>query len=145
MILNLQLDDSYRGDTERMKLRNKILIVFGFIFLLLGAIGVFFPILPTTPFVLLAAGCFASSKRLTDWLEKNKLFGEFLVSYRERNGLRKIIVIKSLSFLWITLVISIIYIHALWATILLPCIGIAVTTHILMIAKPKLKDSNRKS
>ena len=122
-----------------MKIKNKILIGFGFVFLLLGAIGVFFPILPTTPFVLLAAGCFVSSKRLTDWLEKNKLFGEFLINYRERNGLRKIIVIKSLSFLWITLIISIIYIHALWAAILLPCIGIAVTTHILMIAKPKLK------
>lgn len=120
-----------------MRLKHKIYIALGFVFLIIGAIGIFFPILPTTPFVLLAAGCFASSKRLSNWLEKNKLFGEYIINYRERNGLSKVTVIKSLSFLWIMLAISVVYIHSLWAAILMPCIGIAVTTHILMIAKPK--------
>lgn len=128
-----------------MTLKNKILIALGFVFLLLGAIGVFLPILPTTPFVLLAAGCFSSSKRLSSWLEKNKFFGEYITNYRDREGLSTAIVVKSLSFLWIMLIISIISIHALWAAIIIPCIGIAVTTHILMIAKPKEKDSHTAS
>jgi uncharacterized membrane protein YbaN (DUF454 family) len=111
----------------------------GFVFLLIGAIGIFFPILPTTPFVLVAAGCFTSSKRLSEWLNKSKLFGEYITNYRERNGLSNRTVIRSLAFLWIMLMISAIVIHSLWAVILMPCIGIAVTTHILFIAKPKEK------
>lgn len=122
-----------------MNFKNRLLIALGFVFLLMGTIGIFIPVLPTTPFVLLAAGCFTSSKRLSTWLEKSKLFGEYIINYRERNGLSKITVIKSLSFLWIMLMVSILYIHSPWATILMPCIGIAVTSHILVIAKPKEK------
>lgn len=122
-----------------MNFKKRLLIILGFVFLLLGGIGIFVPILPTTPFVLLAAGCFTSSKKLSNWLENSKLFGEYIVNYRERKGLSKKTVIKSLSFLWIMLAISVVHIGSLWAVILMPCIGIAVTVHILCIAKPKEK------
>ncbi|WP_099466859.1 YbaN family protein [Konateibacter massiliensis] len=127
-----------------MEIKNKILIAIGFMFLLIGGIGLFLPVLPTTPFVLVAAACFSSNKKLTDWLKKSKLFGEYITNYKERKGLSTITVIKSLSFLWIMLIISIVYIHSMWAAILLPCIGIAVTTHILIIARPKEKGSSQK-
>lgn len=120
-----------------MNLKKKILIIIGFVFLLIGAIGIFLPILPTTPFVLVAAGCFTSSKRLSEWLKKSKLFGEFIINYRERKGLSNRTVIRSLGFLWIMLTISVISIHSLWSAILMPCVGIAVTTHIILTAKPK--------
>ena len=122
-----------------MSLKNRLLIILGFVFLVIGAIGVFFPVWPTTPFVLLAAGCFTSSKRLSDWLKKNKFFGEYITNYRERNGLSTRTVMKSLVFLWTMLLFSAICVHTLWLTILLFCIGSAVTTHILWIAKPKVK------
>lgn len=122
-----------------MSLKNRLLIILGFVFLVIGAIGVFFPVWPTTPFVLLAAGCFTSSKRLSNWLKKSKFFGEYITNYRERNGLSTRTVIKSLGFLWTMLILSAICVHTLWLTILLFCIGIAVTTHILWIAKPKVK------
>jgi len=125
--------------TETMNLKNKFVIAIGFIFLLIGAIGIFLPILPTTPFVLLAAGCFTTSKRLSNWLEKSKLFGEYITNYRDRNGLSTATVVKSLSYLWIMLTFSVIYIRTMWSAILMTCIGIAVTTHILIIAKPKEK------
>jgi uncharacterized membrane protein YbaN (DUF454 family) len=120
-----------------MKLKQKILNSIGFIFLFIGMIGIFLPILPTTPFVLVASFCFASNKKLSDWLKKSKLFGEYITNYKERNGLSKTTVIKSISFLWIMLSISMLVISSLWAVILLTCIGSAVTVHILMIAKPK--------
>lgn len=120
-----------------MNLKNKLLIILGFIFFFMGAVGIFIPVFPTTPFMILAAGCFTSSKRLSAWLEKSKLFGEYITNYRERNGLSKVTVIRSLSFLWIMLMISVIYINSLWAIILMPSIGIAVTTHILWMSKPK--------
>ncbi len=128
-----------------MKLNKKLIIVLGFVFLLIGAIGLFFPILPTTPFVLLASGCFASSKKLSDWLKKSKLFGEYITNYKERTGLSNKTVIRSLSFLWIMLTISVIGTHALWSAILMPCIGVAVTTHILWIAKPKVKRESKEN
>lgn len=120
-----------------MNIKQKLLISIGFVFLLLGAAGVFLPVLPTTPFVLVATGCFSSNERLSKWLKKSRLFGEYITNYKERNGIRRGTVIRSLSFLWIMLLLSIFLIHSLWAVIVMPCVGTAVTIHILMIAKPK--------
>tara|TARA_B100001250_G_scaffold4129_1_gene3539 strand:+ start:190 stop:522 length:333 start_codon:yes stop_codon:yes gene_type:complete len=56
----------------------------------LGLIGIPVPGLPTTPFMILAAACFArSSQRFYDWVINNKLFGTHVKSYREGNGIPK--------------------------------------------------------
>ncbi len=120
-----------------MKIKERLLIVIGFMLLLLGIVGLFIPILPTTPLVLLASGCFTSSQRLSSWLKKNQLFGDYITNYKERKGLKKITVIKSLSFLWTMLILSMLMIQSLWSTILLPIIGVAVTIHVLWMARPK--------
>ncbi|MBU2971769.1 YbaN family protein [Pseudoalteromonas sp. C2R02] len=61
-------------------------LLFGLLSLLLGIVGVFLPLLPTTPFVLLSAYCFSkSSKRLHLWLLNHKLFGS-LISDWEKHG-----------------------------------------------------------
>ena len=57
---------------------------FGFLFLGLGFIGIFLPLLPTTPFVLLAAGCFAkSSEKWHSWLLANRVFGPMIRNWEE--------------------------------------------------------------
>jgi uncharacterized membrane protein YbaN (DUF454 family) len=57
---------------------------FGFLFLGLGFIGIFLPLLPTTPFVLLAAGCFAkSSEKWHNWLLANRVFGPMIRNWEE--------------------------------------------------------------
>ena len=119
----------------------KLLVILGFFLLGLGAIGVFLPILPTTPFVLAAAGCFSGNKRLSGWLHKSKFFSDYLTSYNERTGLKKRTVIISLVYLWIMLGISIVWLKTLWASIFLPMIGIAVTVHILYMSLPKDRTS----
>jgi len=55
----------------------------GTLFLLLGIIGVFLPILPTTPFLLLATACYArSSRRFYNWLMNHSSFGPLIVEWR---------------------------------------------------------------
>ena len=62
-----------------MNKTNYLLIVLGSIFVVLGTIGVFVPVLPTTPFLLLAAACYGKgSKRLYNWLTNNRMFGKYI-------------------------------------------------------------------
>jgi uncharacterized membrane protein YbaN (DUF454 family) len=123
-----------------MILKSKLLIILGFILLVLGGIGIFLPILPTTPFVLAAAACFSGNAKLTAWLRKSRFFSDYITNYKERTGLRKSTVLISLVFLWVMLGISILHIQSLWAYVLLPVIGIAVTVHILFMSLPKKTD-----
>ncbi len=59
--------------------------VLGVVFLLIGGIGVVLPLLPTTPFVLVAAGCFAkSSPRMHAWLLANRVFGPMIIDWEKK-------------------------------------------------------------
>lgn len=72
-----------------MFLQRFLFLFVGFLFLVLGFIGIFLPLLPTTPFVLLAAFCFSKgSKRLHRWLLGNRLFGDLIRSWEEHGVIR---------------------------------------------------------
>ena len=65
-----------------------LLIIAGTVSVGLGIIGMFIPLLPTTPFLLLAAACYArSSQRLYHWLLYNKWFGKYIRNYLQRKGI----------------------------------------------------------
>jgi len=77
--------------------------ILGFLFLGLEFIGAFLPLLPTTPFVLLAAGCFAkSSERWYRWLLANRLFGPMIIDWENHQCIscntRRIAVVSLLLF-----------------------------------------------
>ena len=112
-----------------------ILMIAGTISVGLGILGIFLPILPTTPFLLLAAACYArSSKRFYDWLITNKLFGSYIKNYRDGKGVPLKVKIFTISFLWITIMFSVFFIIQIyWVRILLFFIAIGVTIHILTI------------
>ncbi|BEV47023.1 YbaN family protein [Afipia carboxidovorans] len=66
----------------------RVYLVLGLICVALGFIGVFLPVLPTTPFLILAAACFArSSPRLENWLLSHPHFGPMLRDWRERGAI----------------------------------------------------------
>ncbi len=116
------------------------MITTGTFFLGLGIVGIFLPLLPTTPFLLLAAACYArSSKRFYNFLLNNKWFGNYIKNYRERKEIPLKIKILSISFLWIVIGYAvIIVVHILLGKIVIILIAVGVTMHILSIQTLKL-------
>jgi len=120
-------------------IKSKILIFFGSFFLIIGIIGIFIPILPTTPFLLLSAACYArGSEKFYNWLINNKWLGEYIKNYQKGRGIPLNIKILAISLLWITIVFSTIVVVSIYLIqIILIIIAIAVTIHILTIKTMK--------
>ncbi len=116
-----------------------LLIIAGTFFTGLGIFGAFVPVLPTTPFFLLAAACYArSSQRFYRWLLDNRWFGNYIRAYVEKRGVPVRVKAVTIALLWITIGAS-----ALFATkslairAVLVLIAIGVTVHILRIRTAK--------
>ena len=116
-------------------------IVAGTISLGLGAAGVFLPILPTTPFLLLSAACYyKGSERMHRWLLNNKLFGSYIRNYKEGKGISKIAKILSLFLLWITIGYSAFFMISSYVVqLILFAVAIVVTVHVATL--PTLRKS----
>ncbi len=124
-----QSDKKPAGQLKRM-----VLIVSGSTLLALGAVGIFVPILPTTPFVIGAALCYGrSASRIGTWLKRNRYFGPYIESYRSRAGLPLRSKIQGLAFLWPVLLLSILLLQGLAVKLILITVGIAVTAHLLLL------------
>lgn len=118
---------------------NKILVGLGSFFLVLGIVGIFIPILPTTPFLLLATACFArGSKRFYNWLINNRWLGRYIQNYQEGRGIPLTVKLCIITLLWITITFSIIVIVSNYVIqMILIIIAIVVTIHILTIKTMK--------
>lgn len=119
-------------------MRRIILMSLGFVALAVGGIGILLPVLPTTPFVLCAAGCFgASSPGLYHRLERTKYFGEYIRNYRNKTGISPAARWIGIGFLWATLALSGILSQRPAVMVVLAVVGVAVTIHILTIRRVK--------
>ena len=110
------------------------LVVIGTVALALGVIGIVVPVLPTTPFLLLAAACYArSSERLHRWLMNNRFLGEPVRNYRDSRAVKLHVKVYAITLLWAGIAVSIVAIGGFWLTLGLTAIALAVTAHILRL------------
>ena len=94
------------------------------------------PLIPTTPFLLLAAACYArSSSRFYNWLLSNRWFGRYIRLYREEKSIPLNVKVTSLSLLWFTITLSVVFaVDSFLARVVLLVIALGVTAHILTMS-----------
>ncbi|MFA6728285.1 MAG: YbaN family protein [Prevotella sp.] len=107
----------------------------------LGGIGLALPILPTTPFVILAALCFSySNPKMYKWLANSKYFGEYIENYRTGAGVSKKTKTYAVISLWSMLCISALIMRDnIWVIAILLVVGICVSTHLILLRERPLE------
>ncbi len=119
-------------DRPHKSLKRQLYIILASIFVGLGTLGIFIPLLPTTPFLLLAAYFYMnSSKRRLRWLLSNRYLGPYIRSYLSKNGIPLNLKIRTLALLWITILYAIIFAtDKLHVQIVLVLIATGVSIHL---------------
>lgn len=117
------------------RFRRALLVVAGSLFLAVGLIGIVVPVLPTTPFLILAALCYArGSAGCYRWLVTNRVFGHYLDDYLHGRGVPWRVKAGALVFLWgVITTTALVVVQALWLRILLFVIAAGVTAHVVTL------------
>jgi len=111
----------------------KMLLIFiGWLSVVLGVIGIFLPIMPTTPFLLLAAACFVrTSPKFYQWLVGHPRLGKYLVYYLEGKGIPLKAKIYTIALITISMSITTYLVPVTAVKILLPLVGVLVALYIV--------------
>ncbi len=114
-------------------MKKRLLVAAGTLSLLLGLLGIVLPLLPTTPFLLLAATCyFHGSDKLYHWLINHPRLGSYIRAFREERAIPLRVKVVSVSLVWITLLYCIFFVaEVLWLRILLLLLAAGISWHIL--------------
>ncbi|MDR1406521.1 MAG: YbaN family protein [Tannerella sp.] len=110
------------------------LIFLGMVSLGVGVAGIFLPLLPTTPFLLLSAALFArSSARLYGWLLHHRIFGRYVRDFLQEKAIPMRIKILSVSAMWTAMLWTVFFVvHEMrWLQALLTVVAAGITWHIL--------------
>ena len=109
------------------------LLVFGWLSVLFAVLGIFLPVLPTVPLLLLALACFArSSEKFYHWLLNHNRLGPIVRPYLENEGLPRGVKFKAISLIWLSIGVSVLFfVPLLWVKVMLLLIALGVTGYIL--------------
>jgi len=106
----------------------------GSVFVMLGVIGMFLPLLPTTPFLLLASACYVrGSEKLHRWLMNNRYLGAYIRNFRDKKGMPMSAKVATLVIFWGSISVSIWRIDIAFVQLILLVVGVFVTLLILRI------------
>ncbi len=117
------------------KMMRGVYIIVGTIALIFGAIGVFLPVVPTTPFILLAAACYLrGSDRLHAWILSSRWFGETIKNYQEGRGLTRDTKLRAISMMWVMILVSAgFFVSSLFVRVAMICVSIGVTVYLVRL------------
>lgn len=117
------------------KMMRGIYIVVGTIALVIGAIGLFLPVIPTTPLVILAAACYyRGSERLHNWILSSRWFGETVKNYQEGRGLTRDTKVRAISMMWAMILISAwFFVSNLVVRVAIICVVMGVTVYLVRL------------
>lgn len=119
------------GDSAKLPVMKALLIAIGCLSVLLGVAGIFLPLLPTVPFLLLASACFArSSDRLHRWLLHHPWFGSYLRDFEQGKGMPLKAKVYSTVLLWASLIFSVFKVRHPALQVMLAAIGVAVSIYL---------------
>lgn len=109
------------------------LIIVGTLSITLGVIGIVVPLLPTTPLILLGAGCYVkASDKLYQQLIKNKWLGRYIEDFREKNGISYKNKVMSLGLMWVSIAGTILFLGIdFWLAAVLIIIAVTVSVYII--------------
>jgi len=111
-----------------------LLLAVGWLSVALGFIGIFVPVLPTTPFLLLAAACFVrSSQRFYNWLVMHPRLGPWFRDYLDGNGIPLKGKVYAIGTMWLSIGISCWLVPLVWARIGMLISATLVTLYILRL------------
>jgi uncharacterized membrane protein YbaN (DUF454 family) len=127
------------------RLMRALLVACGTLCVALGVLGIFLPLLPTTVFLLLAAGCYArSSDRFYQRLVTHPYLGSYIRNHREGRGMRRRDKLATIVLLWIGIGATMIWtVDAAWLDLLLLVIAAAVTAHVVKLPTVGALAANR--
>ena len=110
-------------------------MISGILLVIIGVIGIFLPVLPTTIFLILASTCFVKvSPKANEWLRNHKILGQYIKNYQDKTGLTFKSKIINIIFLWSMILLSaFLFTDELLIRLILVGIAVGVTTHLLMI------------
>lgn len=122
----------------------KILILIGWIFVGLGIVGIFLPLMPTTIFFILAAASFArSSEKFYNWLINHPRFGKIIKSYLEHRGIPRKSKFIAIGMVMVTIGSSAIFFtSSLFLRVLLTIVAIGVITYLLSLRTVDIAESD---
>ncbi len=119
-----------------------LLSALGALSLVLGIVGIFVPLLPTTPFLLLSAALWVrSSPRLYEWLLAHRLFGSYIRNYREHRAIPLHAKIATLVLMWVSMLWCVCRPLAgiVWAQVGLHAVAAGVTWHVVSLGTMRTK------
>jgi len=118
--------------------------IVGCIALTLAVAGMALPLVPTTPFLLLAAACFMrGSERMYRWLTQNRVFGRYLLDFQENKGVTLRVKITAIAAMWISLLYSMYFLPLPALQIPLGLMGLGVTAYLALGLKTLQRPSRR--
>lgn len=125
--------------TLKIKLFRYAYLTAGILLVMIGVIGIFLPLLPTTIFLILASACFVkSSPKANDWLRNHKILGIYLKNYQDKTGLTVKTKAVTITFLWLSIIFSAFFLTSeFYIRMILLAIAVGVSIHLILVKTKK--------